>query len=93
MIKVSIIVPMYNVENYIEKSLDFIRSEYDSKISEFRNNSDIYDEKEIYKEALLFSAREKYLILFTKRIFSDRLLRKAEASPHVRLVCFPDMMS
>lgn len=63
------ILPIINkygkIENYIEKSLDFIRSEYDSKISEFRNNSDIYDENEIYKEALLFSAREnveKYVL-------------------------------
>ena len=54
-------------------------------------DSDVLDT--LIERSELFPAQEKYLMLFTKRTFSDRLLRKAEAAPHVRLVCFPDMMS
>ena len=63
------ILPIINkygrIENYIEKSLDFIKSEYNSKLSELGNNFDICDENEIYKDALLFTAREsveKYIV-------------------------------
>lgn len=53
-------------------------------------DSDVLDT--LIERSELFPAQEKYLMLFTKRTFSDRLLRKAEAAPHVRLVCYPDMM-
>ena len=44
------------------------------------------------KRSGLFPSKEKYLFLFTKRTFSDRLLRKAHSMHYVRLISFSEML-
>lgn len=49
--------------------------------------SDVLDR--LIERSELFPAKKKCFLLFTKRAFSERLLRKAEQMKDVRLVCFP----